>query len=105
MSSLKKLVKENKPFAVMQYFQSVKVIYDNQCKTYELIELINGGVDIRFKTLNRADITYLKENLDIIKVVINNSDGKIYEFNNFKKYYQDFKNLHGIQNSFKRLKI
>jgi hypothetical protein len=105
MSSLKKLVKENKPFAVMQYFQSVKVIYENQCKIYELIELINGGVDIRFKTLNRADITYLKENLDIIKVVINNSDGKIYEFNNFKKYYQDFKNLHGIQNSFKRLKI
>jgi hypothetical protein len=89
----------------MQYFQSVKVIYENQCKIYELIELINGGVDIRFKTLNRADITYLKENLDIIKVVINNSDGKIYEFNNFKKYYQDFKNLHGIQNSFKRLKI
>ena len=85
MKTLKSLVQENTPFAVMQYFESLKTTKQELNKQYELI-YINSENEIAYKILKTEEINYLKNNLKTIKLIIKNKDGKIFEFNNFKKF-------------------
>ena len=93
MKTLKSLLQENTPFAVMQYFEFLKTVRQELNKQYELI-YINNDNEIAYKILQSEEITYLKNNLDKIKLIIKNKDGKIFEFNNFKKYKQSLKINH-----------
>lgn len=83
---IKNLLESKTPFAVMQYFVSLKARKDETSKVYELMYLDLEEQIVRYKKLNEDSITFLKNNLDLIKIVIDNKDGKIYEFNNFKQY-------------------
>jgi len=93
MKTLKSLVRENTPFAVMQYFESLKTTKQELNKQYELI-YINSENEIAYKILKTEEINYLKNNLKTIKLIIKNKDGKIFEFNNFKNYKESLKIKH-----------
>jgi len=83
--TLKELLENNTPFSVMQYFESFKGSKKETYKKYELI-YINQRKELAFKILNQEDITFFKRNTDKIKLIIDNKDGRIYEFNKFKEY-------------------
>lgn len=85
MKELKQMLRENTPFAVMQYFESFKSLKKETHKKYELI-YINHRKEISYKLLDQNEIYFVKQNLDKIKLIIDYADGRIYEFNNFKEY-------------------
>lgn len=86
MSRINKLIETQTPFAVMQYFESFKGSKRETNRVYELIYL-NSKKTNSFKILNKNKIAFLKSNIDTIKLVISNDYGSIYEFNDFKEYY------------------
>jgi hypothetical protein len=85
MTTIKQFLQDNKPFSVMQYFESFKGNKTETKKAYEIIYL-NLENKLSFKILNKGDIIFLKENLSKFKNIIKNKEGSIYEFNNFKEY-------------------
>ena len=85
MVQLKKLFENNTPFSIMQYFEKIKGSKNETHKNYELI-YINQKKELAFKILNEQEKSFLKSNTDKIKLIINDKDGRIYEFNNFKEY-------------------
>jgi hypothetical protein len=93
MTAVKDLLKNNTPFSVMQYFESFKGSKKETRKEYELI-YVNTNKKLSFKILSKEEISFVKQNLDKIKLIIDNKDGRIYEFNNFK----DYKELNVINN-------
>jgi hypothetical protein len=84
MSNIKELLKNDTPFAVMQYFERFKGSKSETVKRYELIYL-NKRKELSFKILSNEEVTIVKNEKDI-KIVIDDNDGKIFEFNNFKEY-------------------
>ena len=74
MSRVNKLIETQTPFAVMQYFESFKGSKRETNRVYELIYL-NSKKTNSFKILNKNEL------------VISNDYGSIYEFNDFKEYY------------------
>lgn len=93
MTRLQKLVENETPFAVMQYFQSFKSTKQELNKEYELI-FINKNNEVAYDILKIEEVSYLKNNLEIIKSIIKNKDGQIFEFNNFKDYKDSLKINH-----------
>jgi len=88
---IKSLYREKTPFAVMQYFVKFKASKSETRKAYELIyiDLDNPNEDnlrLSYKVLSRPEVSFLMQNLETIPAVIDNEDGKIYEFNNFKEH-------------------
>ncbi len=76
--------KEKEPFAVMQYNCNLIQSEDNY-KSYEMIYL-NDEKKLAFKILDEKLLFQFKENINKFNLVLNNSDGKIYEFMEFKKH-------------------
>jgi hypothetical protein len=90
---IEQMLESNTPFSVMQYFESFKGSKKETYKKYELI-YINKRKELAFKILNQEDILFVKQNSDRIKLIIDNQDGRIYEFNKFKEYKEkNFLNL------------
>ncbi len=96
MEKIEQLFKNNTPFSVMMYFESLKSNKKETNKVYELMR-IKDGVDkkgksfkyVSYVVLTKDEITFIKENLSKFKEVINNKDGLIWEFNNFKAYKEE----------------
>jgi len=90
---IEQMLESNTPFAVMQYFESFKGLKKETYKKYELI-YINKRKEIAFKILDQETIAFVKKNPDKIKLIIDNKDGRIYEFNKFKEHKEkNFLNL------------
>lgn len=93
MKKIEQLFKNNTPFSVMMYFESLKSNKKETNKVYELMQ-IKDGIDkngkefkyISFVVLKKEEVSFIKQNLNKFKEVINNKDGIIWEFNNFKAY-------------------
>ena len=85
MSQIQKFLENNTPFSVMQYFESFIGNKKETHKRYELI-YVNLRKELSFKILNQNEVLFVKENTNKIKIIIDNKDGRIYEFNNFKEY-------------------
>lgn len=93
MKKIEQLFKNNTPFSVMMYFESLKSNKKETNKVYELMQ-IKDGIDkngkefkyISFVVLKKEEVSFIKQNLNKFKEVINNKDGLIWEFNNFKAY-------------------
>lgn len=81
-----RLLEKNTPFAVMQYFESFKGSRRETNRVYELISL-NSKKELTFKILTTKEISFVKANIDTIKLVISNDYGSIYEFNDFKNHH------------------
>lgn len=92
-----KLLKSKEPFAVVQYFEWLRFSKENTNKKYELHYLEDGI--LLYKNLSKKEHEVFIENIDKFTLVINNSDGKVYEFNNFKQVYEESKKSKRIKYS------
>ena len=84
---LSEILKQNKKFALIQYFVSIISVKTETIKKYELIYLKEKK--LVFKTLSYLQSDYIKEKYKRLKLVISNvNDGSVWENNNFKEYYK-----------------
>ena len=102
-----KLISKRTPFAVIQYFNSLKTNPDETNKVYEIMYTGKGKVPvivngkplmdgkkvvtkietvIKYKSFDTNTMTDFIANFDQFNLVISNSDGKIYERGDFKKH-------------------
>lgn len=85
---MKRFIESGTPFAVMQYYECFKGNKTETHKRYELIYL-NPSLRLAFKVLNQVETNFVKLNKDKIKLIIENKDGRVFDFNNFKQYQKD----------------
>ena len=85
--NVKTLLNNNEPFAVVQYFTSLKTLKSEKHKSYEIICCNKRKDDVKYIELVDSDLEYFKNNISKFKLVIDNSDGRVYERNNFKNVY------------------
>jgi hypothetical protein len=88
--TIKSLIKKQQPFAVIQYFLAHKTAKTETVKIYEILL-----IDYEKNKLKHIEI-YPKEFKDfkhLLKQVIDNNYGKIFEFLNFKEHYKLIKKL------------
>lgn len=83
------LVKEI-PFVVVQYFEYLKGREKETVKKYELMYL-NAKNEIAYKLLTDEEVSFFKTKINEMELKIENSNGKIYEFNDFKENYENLK--------------
>jgi len=88
MSEINELIKNNIPFAVMQYFEYLKSNKGQTNKVYELI-YVNSKKKLAYKTLNYDDIDLFKYNVNKFKLVVDDKNGRIYDYNYFKKHQEN----------------
>lgn len=85
-------LKTQTPFAVIQYFESLKISKRETYKKYELM-FVNVKNDVVFRLLEKDEIDFIKANTDQIKLVLDVELGKVYEFKNFKEYKNQITNI------------
>lgn len=85
MVTINKLLKDKTPFAVMQYFEYLKTLKSEKNKCYELI-YVTDKKKLGYKFLTDNEINFVKRNPNIMKLVLDTSDGRIFEYNKFKDY-------------------
>lgn len=102
-----KLISKRTPFAVIQYFNSLKTNPDETNKEYQIMYLGKGKIAemkdgklvmdgkkivkkietiIKYQTMSKDTIESFLFNIDQFNLAVNNSDGKVYERGNFKKH-------------------
>jgi hypothetical protein len=84
-SKLQELFNSNTPFAVCQYFVSLKKVRDESVKKYMLL-YVNEYRKIETMMLSKESINFVQNNLDRIPKVLDNKHGIVYEFNSFKEH-------------------
>ena len=87
MKSLKELVSVNKPLAIVQYFEWLVTAPSETNKVYEMMTTDEDG-DFISTILESDDINYLKKNIEKFDIKHDTKDGRVYEFNDFKKKAQ-----------------
>ena len=92
MRKIKHFLKTDTPFAIIQYYESLKSTRREKLKQYELIYL-NEQNELDFIVLNTKGILFFKQHLDKIKPIIENGYGSVYEFNNFKAHKEKIDTL------------
>lgn len=85
-------LKTKTPFAVIQYFESLKISKRETYKKYELM-FVNVKNDVVFRLLEKDEIDFIKANTNQIKLVLDVELGKVYEFKNFKEYKNKITNI------------
>jgi hypothetical protein len=85
LRKIESFLNNNTPFAIIQYFESLKSTRKEKLKKYELI-FINEQNELEFIVLTVKGILFFKQHLDKIKLIIENGYGKVYEYNEFKAY-------------------
>ena len=104
---IEEMIERNIPFAIIQYFTSLKTDHDTQNKVYEVMcvsmddipKLIDGKPIkengktvtvkenvIKYKRIEGKLLRYFINNVHRFKLNINNEYGKVYEYNDFKRY-------------------
>ena len=85
METINKFLKAKTPFAVIQYFEFLKSLKTEKNKAYQLV-YVSSKKKLAYKTINESEIDFVKRNPQIMKMVHNTEDGRVYEYNNFKIY-------------------
>jgi hypothetical protein len=87
MNQINDFFKSKTSFAVMQYFEMLKSSKGQTNKVYELI-YVNSKKKLAYKMLNELEIETLKSNLNKFKLVINDKDGRVWDYCDFKKHQE-----------------
>lgn len=78
------LIKSNTPFAVVQFFEWVKLMPDEKMKFYDLLVKDSDG-KIATHRLNGSQVRYFKQNISMFNLYQKDKHGSVYEFLEFKK--------------------
>jgi hypothetical protein len=84
--SLKDLLTEKKPFAVVQHFVGAK-FDDERDKVFESIWYCDKR-GLLTRELCHKEVQYLFSNLHLFRKVIEGKDGTVYEYQYFEDYYR-----------------
>jgi len=84
--SLKDLLTEKKPFAVVQHFIGAR-FDDERAKVFESIWYCDKR-GLLTRELCQKEVQYLFNNLDKFRKVIEGKDGTVYEHQYFEAYYR-----------------
>ena len=94
---IKKFIKENKPFAIVKYYEWLKGTKERN-ETYELISF-----DVKYGrqsyVLDRNLVAEFFSVKDKLTFVVSNSDGAVWEFNDFKDFYTKVKSKYALRRS------
>ena len=85
METINKFLKSKTPFAVIQYFEFLKSLKTEKNKAYQLV-YVNSKKKLGYKPINEIEIDFVKRNPQIMKMVHDTEDGRVYEYNDFKIY-------------------
>tara|TARA_R110000868_G_scaffold3589_3_gene22637 strand:+ start:624 stop:932 length:309 start_codon:yes stop_codon:yes gene_type:complete len=90
MNNVKKLLEKKIPFAVIQYFEYIKINKSETHKKYELmyIEDVVIKKDVTFKILKGVELDYFKNNLKHMEIVVADETGIVWEYGFFKNYLE-----------------
>jgi hypothetical protein len=86
---IKQLLEKKIHFSVIQYYSWLITQPTETHKIYELLYIDpkpNKEPKMIFEEMDEESINYFKENIDQLKKVLDNQDGSVYEFMNFKEY-------------------
>ncbi len=90
---IEKFINQKKPFAVIKYNEWLKTDKSQSRQIYEIIYIekrvcaTGKMLYVTGKTLKEEALEVFKKNISLFKLVLNNQDGQVYEFNGFKNYH------------------
>ncbi|CAB5218466.1 hypothetical protein UFOVP212_36 [uncultured Caudovirales phage] len=87
---IKKLIKANESFAIMQYFEYFRCVPSEVKKKYEILFIAydsNGNPFLNYEKLKGEDLKYFFRNIHLFEKKVNDKSGVIYEINEFKNNY------------------
>lgn len=87
-SLMTKLVEKQTPFAVIQYFEFLKVAPLNKYKKYS-IHYLNEDNELTYEELSDIEVEQFKSKLELFTIVQEDENGKVYDFMNFKNYHDN----------------
>ena len=88
---IKKLIKYNESFAIMQYYIYFRGVQSETQKRFEIMFIKydeQGESFINYEDLTGQDLKYFFQNLNLFDEKINDKSGIIWEKNNFKINYE-----------------
>ena len=88
---IKKLIKYNESFAIMQYYIYFLGVQSETQKRFEIMFIKydeQGESFINYEDLTGQDLKYFFQNLNLFDEKINDKSGIIWEKNNFKINYE-----------------
>lgn len=88
---IKKLIKYNESFAIMQYYIYFRGVQSETQKRFEIMFIKydeEGEAFINYEDLTGQDLKYFFQNLNLFEEKINDKLGIIWEKNNFKINYE-----------------
>ncbi len=83
-----KLVEKQTPFAIIQYFEFLKLAPLNKYKKYS-IHYLDEHNELTYQELSDIEVEKFKNNLELFTIVQEDENGKVYEFMNFKNYHDN----------------
>lgn len=88
MKTIKKMIKDKVPFAIVKYYEYAKHVHSHSQAVYEHIYIDSRNNQIAGYVINNFDVKFLDELVinGIMQIVIRNNDGCVYEFMNFKEF-------------------
>ena len=88
---IKKLIKYNESFAIMQYYIYFRGVQSETQKRFEIMFIKydkEGEPIINYDDLTGEDLKYFFQNINLFEEKINDKSGIIWEKNNFKENYE-----------------
>ena len=79
-----KLIKSHTPFIILEYYEWLKINPKERFKSYQVLYRENNNMYLSVKQTTFSEI---KNHLDCLILKKQSKDGKIYEFMEFKEYY------------------
>ena len=81
------ILKTKKSFAIIQFFTSLISIKSETMKEYEIMYIY--AKKVRFAKLSYSQFAYVKNEIEDLKLVVDDNAGRVWDFNNFKEKYNN----------------
>ena len=81
------ILKTKKSFAIIQFFTSLISIKSETMKEYESMYIY--AKKVRFAKLSYSQFAYVKNEIEDLKLVVDDNAGRVWDFNNFKEKYNN----------------
>ena len=81
------ILKTKKSFAIIQFFTSLISIKSETMKEYEIMYIY--AKKVRFAKLSYSQFAYVKNEIEDLKLVVDDNAGRVWDYNNFKEKYNN----------------
>ena len=81
------ILKTKKSFAIIQFFTSLISIKSETMKEYEIMYIY--AKKVRFAKLSYSQFAYVKNEIEDLKLVVDDNAGRVWDYNHFKEKYNN----------------